>query len=388
MVLWQDDVQNLLLGAKFCIWRMDAKLAALGWGLAGASATAGDWTGTGGSLVEGNWRVRRCPASAPFRFDLKYTLAGDGVTTNRINIEVAPLVGVAGGWNEGGASFDAPVTFFKEFFVNASGRATNFNIVVNDRALILWAYWTPPTAQATTLVCHATDRIESSVTLAALGVAVGSLVTVVDGGGTNNGATFHVASLDDANTMIVTPYNGGPAVADNASAAGHLTVANTHYLGYFGRFLPQEILTSFEDSRPVVAACGVRDIVHAQGAGFAANMRRVYAKTSGGYIPLAAGTALLPTDAVAGTSPLTTDAQAYSTASAHAWSEALRMRWSETVSAIDYRDHGGRMEGMLLTSAGHVRKQLGRHPTDPSKCLYMSHGGFAHVWPNGGPAAA
>lgn len=353
--------------------------------------TSGIWTGTGGSISTGNYVVLESPTGAPFRQQVKLSYVEDSdIVQAHMLIEHAPWVGVAGGWNSGASTFDAPKSGGAKHYMPA----TNFGsfkatIIANDRVILPVSWWTPAIgANSDVEFIAASSRINVPTPGNVLhqGMAPGVQFAVTNT--SSNNKTFVVSSFPDKNAMTVTSYN---PVTDEGPGNATITPLEVAYLSYVGRIIPAE--TEALDARPAAlwsgvwtagfegAPAGAADLT---ALGMLAGWHRVHADVGSGYVLLTTGGAQVPATMLGGGHPSILSPSPTSLGTRRMW--AADLVFDETVSAVERIEFPGALDGVFMTHASMVKQRLQDSVTLPTgktaTTEYMARGGVAIVWPS------
>ena len=366
--------QLVYTSAKRCVYALYEFLTTeCGWFLAAPNAKQGTWTSPGDALVTTDYVVLETATTAPFRLQVAILYREYAVGTKAIVLTQAPLVGLAGGWNQGGGTFDGPFSGEEVFYLNGGG-STKFSIIGSDRRFVLWAEWTPATIDQLDIEFKNTNPdtiIRIAGDFGADGWAPYTRF-VVSGTGFNNGSytVGIVSSLGKGLTLIASDV----LVAEGPGAA-ILTPSAVHKLAYVGRIIPAE--SSTFDPRPaVIRACNFEMGPY----GLSAGIKRLHAKTVPGYVNLVNGyveSRARQTDAPGeiAAGPLGSGKQPSSVSGKYKRPSA-EVDFNEVVAMVTYIENAGRLDGVGLFDPSVQKKWIGAG-------YMLAHNGVVIPWPCG-----
>lgn len=360
----------------------DFLTATCGYFLPAPNAKVGDWSLGGAALASGDFVILETPSDGPFRQQIGLTYSAEAGSPHAIEVSLAPLVGIAGGWNQGSATFTEPTVGPKLFYLAPGTQKAAF--VANSRRVFVRAWSTPATltspGDGDISFLESPPRINrDGGSLIDEGYLPGTLAQV--SGSASNNKLFCVEDLDPANLFA----NAAPAIVAEGVGTATLTPRPVCHAFYAGGIEGAHAA----DIRPHALNAGLFGI-GAQGQlespqtlgeaalSFAQGWRRIHADTSGGYVKLSAGFLQTMLQAGGAYSPLVTAQPSWN---GHYTPIGALLCFNETVSALARKElPAGALDGVFLSPLAKYMELLG----DDNELLVRD--GLGGVWPSGSTA--
>lgn len=353
----------------------DFLITTCGYKLPAVNAKSGTFTSPGDALVTGNFFVVETPDGAPFRQQIRFELNADSQSTHYIHVSHAPWVGVAGGWNSGGATFDAPKSIDERILL-AQG-TQKFTCVANSGRVFALAWWTPDTYSANTQFVNSGQilALGAGYDFALHGYVPGMIFAVT--GTVSNNRSFGM--LADVTSDTIEDVSPTPV---NETVVATLTprqIATALYVGAIDK-------AHGADVRPAAMRAGVFGmgaewdlegaVSHAtlSARSFANNWRRIHQDVSGGYVNLVDGW-LQMFKPNATTWPELQQLQP--SASGNYTPFGALLCFSETVGQPRRELPAGSLDGVFLGPIGQYMQLLGASDE------LVVRDGMAAAWPSG-----
>lgn len=373
MAEWKQLDQAIYTTPQRALWSVwNWLVGTVGWR---RIAEIGTWTPPGDALAYNtSGAVLENPAGAPFRQSLALNLGNSPVS---IGAMLFPWLGVAGGYNPIGPSFDAPYCNGAHYLPASS--PFKMTAIASDAVIMLLSWWTPVTVSMS-LEFKAGARNVTRLSGSWLddGYTPGAAFTV-SGSASNNYSHL----VTGVTAQVLTLHSGADTVADETVSCT-VTPKETARFSYFGRIVPYESATA--DVRPAVLNCthwgmGGVDPQTTFGSPLV-GWQRIHADVGAGYLNLASGYVEMPRT-INGLYPLALNP----TFSGVRHSRSCELLFRETVSAIARVEQPGRLDGVYLCDTGLTKQRIEQSITLPNgttRTIYlMAREGFAVIWPSG-----